>query len=194
MQPLASAGGNTVLAAGERGSVRYALVAFNLQRSDWPLRISFPVVLQNLLPYLSPGITLGQNDLTTGGTVTFFPPPGTREIDVTRPGGAVARIGPPFLPFTDTARTGLYAVRAIKTALKGRPAATGGLTTAFAVNFFPTRPAPAAGPATLSLGHSRSGTTLTASLPVSVVWLFELLALGILAAEWWMAFRGARLR
>lgn len=194
MQPLASAGGNTVLAAGERNNIRYALVAFNLQRSDWPLRISFPVVLQNLLPYLSPGITLGQNDLTTGGTVTFFPPPGTREIDVTRPGGTVTSVGPPFLPFTDTTRTGLYSVRAIKTALKGRPTATGGLTTAFAVNFFPTRPAPAAGPATLYLGHARTGTTLTASIPVSVVWLFELLALAILGAEWWMAFRGARLR
>lgn len=194
LQPLATAGGNAVLAAGERNGTRLALVDFNLQRSDWPLRISFPVVLQNLLPYLSPGLTLGHNDLTTGGTVSFFPPSATREIDVTRPDGTVAHLSPPFPPFTDTSTAGLYSVRAVKAALKGRPSATGGLTTAFAVNFFPTRPAPASGPATLYVGHARTGSTLTASIPVSVVWLFELLALAILVAEWWMAFRGARLR
>jgi hypothetical protein len=194
LQTLASAGGRPALAAGERGATRFALVNFDLQRSDWPLRISFPVVLQNLLPYLTPGLTLGQNNLTTGGTVTFFPPPGTHEIDVTRPSGTLTRIGPPFPPFTETTRPGLYTVRAVKSSLKGQPTATGGLSTAFAVNFFPSRPAPAAGPSTLSLGHAQHGATLTASIPVSVVWLFELLALIILATEWWAAFRGARLR
>jgi hypothetical protein len=192
LQPLATAGGSTVLAAGERNTTRIALVDFNLQHSDWPLRISFPVVLQNLMPYLAPGLTLGQTNLSTGGTVTFFPPPGTREIEVTRPDGGTARIGPPFPPFTNTARPGLYRARALKGTLKGQQSPTGALSTSFAVNFFPARPASAAGPTTLHLGHAGHGSTLTASIPISVVWFFVLLALLFLAAEWWIAFRGMR--
>jgi hypothetical protein len=193
IQPLATAGNGTVLAAGSHGDTRLALVNFNLQRSDWPLRISFPVMLQNLFPYLAPGLTLGQTNVGTGGTITFSPPPGTREIDVTAPGGSVTRLGPPFPPFTGTAHPGLYRARAIKRALKGQPSASGALETSFAVNFFPARPAPAGGPATLHLGRAGSGGTLTASLPISVVWIFVLLALLFLAAEWWIAFRGMRL-
>ncbi len=192
LQALATAGGSPVLAAGERNTTRIALVDFNLQRSDWPLRISFPVVLQNLMPYLAPGLTLGQSNVSTGGTVTFFPPPGTREIEVTRPDGATTRVGPPFPPFTTTARPGLYGARAVKQTLKGQPSAAGGLSTSFAVNFFPARPAPAAGPSTLHIGHAGAGGTLTASIPISVVWVFLLLALLFLAAEWWIAFRGMR--
>ncbi|MDQ2745580.1 MAG: VWA domain-containing protein, partial [Chloroflexota bacterium] len=207
LQPLASAGGTTVLAAGEHNTTRFVLVDFDLQHSDWPLRISFPVVLQNVLPYLAPGLTLGETNLTAGRAVTFFPPPGTREIDVVRPDGVVEQLSPPFPLFTDTARSGLYTVRAIKESLKGQPTApgqpvsgsgqpisnSGVLSTSFAVNFFPARPAPAAGPATLHTGHVQSGQTLTASVPVSLVWVFELLALGVFAVEWWIAFRGMRL-
>jgi hypothetical protein len=194
LQTLATAGGNTVLAAGERNATRIALVDFELQRSDWPLRISFPVVLQNLLPYLAPGLTLGESTIAAGGTVTFFPPPGTQEIRVTRPDGTVDRLSPPFPPFTDTSRAGLYQVSAVKGALKGLPSASGGLSTSFAVNFFPIRPAPAGGPATLHIGHARTGQTLIASVPISVVWVFELVALVVLAGEWWISFRGMRLR
>lgn len=192
LQPLATAGGSTVLAAGARNTTRLALVDFNLQRSDWPLRISFPVVLQNLMPYLAPGLTLGQTNISTGGTVTFFPPPGTHQIEVTGPGGAVTRLERPFPPFTATSRPGLYQVRAVKQTLKGQPSPTGGLSAAFAVNFFPARPAPAPGPPTLHIGRTAKGGTLTASIPISVVWVFVLFALLFLAAEWWIAFRGTR--
>ena len=193
LQPLASAGGATVLAAGDNGTTRFGLVNFDLQHSDWPLRISFPIVLQNLLHYLTPGLTLGQTNVTTGQSVSFFPPPGTRLLEVTRPDGSIAQLKPPFPPFTDTSRPGLYTVQAVKATLKGQTAATGGLSASFAVNFFPARPAPAPGPVTIHVGHTQTGQTLTASVPVSVIWVFELLALLILATEWWIAFRGMRL-
>jgi Ca-activated chloride channel family protein len=188
LQPLASAGGHTVLAAGQRNISRLAVVSFDLQRSDWPLRISFPIMVENLLHYLAPGLTLGQNDVTTGQSVTFFPPPGTRALKISRPGGGSDTLKPPFPPFTSTVRPGLYSVTA--QTVRGNTARA-----AFAVNFFPSRPAPAAGPTTLHLGHAQQGNkTLTASVPVSVAALFAAVALGLLAVEWWIAFRGARLR
>jgi hypothetical protein len=169
-------------------------VSFDLQRSDWPLRVSFPIMLQNLLHYLAPGLTLGQTTIAAGQSVSFFPPPGTRALQITGPDGRTQQIEPPFPPFTDTARPGLYTVRAVEAASGAYPAAAAGLSAAFAVDFFPQRPAPAGGPATLHTGKAAAGKTLTASIPVSVLWMFELLALTILAGEWWITFRGVRLR
>jgi hypothetical protein len=186
LQPLAVSGGHTILAAGERGNARLGLVSFDLQRSDWPLRISFPIMLQNLLHYLAPGLTLGATNVTTGQAVAFFPPPGTRELKVVRSDGVAHYLRTPFPPFTATSRPGLYTVQAV--AAPG--SAAGGEAASFAVNFFPARPAPASGPAILHLGHVQAGKTLTASVPVSVSWIFVLLALAILGAEWWIAFRG----
>jgi len=97
MQPLATSNGHPVLAAGEEGTARFALVSFDLQHSDWPLRVSFPIMLQNLLQYLAPGLTLGQTTITTGQAVTFFPRPGTRALEVVRPDGGVPR-GPAYTP------------------------------------------------------------------------------------------------
>lgn len=185
MQPVVLSAGHPLLAAGEQGSARYAVMALDLQRSDWPLRISFPILVQNLVGYLAPGLTLGANAITTGSTVAFFPPPGTREIRVKRPDGAVDTVRPPFPPFTDTSHSGLYTVEAVRT---GSSNATG----AFAVNFFPARPPAAAGPATVHLGHVQAGKTLTTSGPVDIAWVFVVLALGILGLEWYVAFRGIR--
>jgi hypothetical protein len=189
LQPLALSGGHTVIAAGEQGTTRVAVVDFDLQHSDWPLRISFPIMLQNLFHYLAPGLTLGATTITVGQPVTFFPPPHTRELEVIKPGGAIVYLQPPFPPFTDTARAGLYTVKTVSGA-RGARAGAGGLSEPFAVNFFPARPAAASGPATVHLGRVQAGKTLTASIPVSVVWLFELAALAVLATEWWIAFRG----
>jgi hypothetical protein len=197
MQPLALANGRAVLAAGAGGpggNTRVALVSFDLQRSDWPLRVSFPIMLQNLLHYLAPGLTLGQTTVAAGQSVSFFPPPGTRLLKVARPDGVTVPLRPPFPPFTDTARPGLYTVKAVESASGGYPAAAAGLSAPFAVNFFPARPAPAGGPATLHTGQVEVGKTLTASVQINVLWVFELIALVILVGEWWISFRGVRLR
>ncbi|MBV9282123.1 MAG: VWA domain-containing protein [Chloroflexi bacterium] len=210
LQPLAQSAGTggqqavPLVAAGERGNARVVLVDFSLERSDWPLRISFPIMLQNLLRYLAPGLTLGQTNVTTGQAVTFFPPPGTRRLEVVKPGGAAVFLRPPFPPFTDTAQPGLYQVKALAAGYPlgaagptaGSPTAAGSAQAEFAVNFFPARPAPAPGAATVHLGRVQVGTrgsaeqVPTASLPIDIDWAFLLLGLGILALEWWVSFRG----
>ncbi|MDQ2742412.1 MAG: hypothetical protein M3Z66_08975, partial [Chloroflexota bacterium] len=143
------------------------------------------------LQYLAPGLTLGQTTITTGQAVTFFPRPGTRLLEVVRPDGGVEQLKSPFPPFTDTSRPGLYSVQEA-----GAPAggvASARRQTAFAVNFFPARPAPAGGPATVHAGQVQPGKTLIASIPISIIWPFEVAALILLAVEWWISFRGTRL-
>lgn len=187
LQPLVVSGGRTVVAAGQRGAARGAIISFDLQHSDWPLRISFPIMVQNLDRYLAPGLTLGASSIKSSTAVTVFPPPGVRSLEVTRPDGGTTVVKAPFPPFADTSRPGLYTVKAI-----GGTGATAAVTQSFAVNFFPARPAPAGGPTTLHLGQVQAGKTLTSSAPVSVAWIFVVLALGTLGAEWWVAFRGSR--
>jgi hypothetical protein len=185
LQPIAVSNGHTALAAGETGSTRFGVVDFDLQRSDWPLRISFPIVLQNMLRYLAPGLTLGARDIIAGQTVKFFPSPGTRSLEIVRPDGVIDRLSAPFPPFTDTSRPGLYAVKEVGTGRRAEPQS-------FAVNFFPARPAPAPGPASIRLGHVQAGRTVRGSAPVEVTGAVVIAGLALLALEWWVAFRGSR--
>lgn len=179
MQPLARSNGLIVLAAGDSGSSRLGIIPFRLQDSDWPLRISFPVVLQNLIHYLAPSLAMGASNLTAGRPLALHPPPGTQELVITRPDGSRVTLRPPFPPFTDTAQSGLYSVREVGTHRSAL----------IAVNFFPARPAPAPGPAVLHLGVKGSRTSSTATAHVSVAWLFGILGLTALSVEWWYAFR-----
>lgn len=179
MQPLVVSNGLTLLAAGDNSRSRLGIIPFRLQDSDWPLRISFPVVLQNLVHYLASGLTTGASNLDTGRPLVFQAPPGARSIDITRPDGVRVSLRPPFPPFTDTSRPGLYSLREIGT----------NRSAVFAVNFFPARPASAAGSGILHLGAAGSRTKSTGLAHVSLAWIFGLLGLGALSVEWWYAFR-----
>jgi hypothetical protein len=181
MQPLVTSAGTTLVAVGDNGRERLAVMPFNLQESDWPLRISFPIMLHNLLGYLTPSLALGADNLIVGKPVKLSPPAGTREIRITRPDGGMDTQRPPFAPYTGTDRSGIYTARTF-----------GGTThasAAFAVNFFPARAAAATGAQEIRFGARSQGSTRVVSVPVSVAWAFGLLALAILSLEWWYAFR-----
>ncbi|HEX6508701.1 MAG TPA: BatA and WFA domain-containing protein [Chloroflexota bacterium] len=181
LQPLVTSGGRPIVAAGDDGGTRVAVLPFNLQESDWPLRISFPIMLHNLLTYLTPNLALDTASLTVGGPVKLSPPTGTRVVQITRPDGVVDRLRPPFPPFVDTSRPGIYTARTVRAASQQ--------SAAFAVNFFPARAAAASGPQELRFGASAGGKQQVVSVPVSVAWTFGLLALALLSFEWWYAFR-----
>lgn len=179
MQPVAAAGTHPILAVGDDGSARLALLAFSLQESDWPLRISFPVALRNLMAYLAPDTLVGTGTFRVGQSVTLIPPAGTHSITVLKPGGGHDTIAPPFPPFADTQRRGVYVVRSIP----------GGTAAEFAANSFATPKGDVPGPSALHLGRSSQVTPRRVSLPVDLSWTLAILALGLLGTEWWMTFR-----
>lgn len=178
MQPLVVSNGLTLLAAGDNGQSRLGIIPFRLRDSDWPLRISFPVVLQNLVQYLAPSLTTDTSNVSIGRPLVIQAPAGARSIWITRPDGARVSLRRPFPPFTGTSQAGLYSLRETGT----------NRSEMFAVNFFPARPAAASGPRVLHLGTRGSGSKSTAVAHVSVAWLFALLGLGVLSVEWWYAF------
>jgi Ca-activated chloride channel homolog len=181
MQPLVTSNRSTLVAAGDSGTSRLALVDFDLQRSDWPLRVSYPVAVQNLLNYLTPGLTLGTSALSVGQHLSLFSSGATAGIDVTRPDGKVDRLRPPLAPFTDTQLPGVYRVqsRGSSTSASSR----------FAVNFFHPSAPHASGPAVLILGRHQSALSRSVNIPQDLGWAFGAMALCLLSFEWWLSYR-----
>lgn len=178
LQPLAvTVTGAPLLAAGDSGTRRLAVTPFSLERSDWPLRVSFPLVVQNVVRYLAPDLVASAT-VMAGRPLRFHPAPGVTHLAVTLPNGR-AEIVPAPVPFTRTEQPGLYRVRA-----------PGRAPLPIAVDFFPARPAPVAGPAVQRWGRPASRTTRTVPLLAGISWVFWLLAMTLLSAEWYFAFRG----
>ncbi len=185
MQSVMVSRNTTLLAAGEDSGRRFGVITFNLEESDWPLRLSFPVVVRNLLSYLEPGLTLASPDRATGQSVELYPGPGTTEIQVRRPDGRVDTLRAPFLPFTDTGEPGLYTAHEVGVG--------GERTVTFAVNAVGARVVAngslvTGGPDVLQFGR-QPGPGGGTGVPVDLAWAFGLVALAFLSAEWWYGFR-----
>lgn len=116
-----------LLAVGEEGGRRLAVLTFALQESDLPLRTAFPVLTGNLLDWLAPaGLSLPLQ-ATVGNLVTAQPSPAAGALEVRTPEGERVRLAPPFppLPFRPQ-------VPGIYTAVETREG--GGRERPFAVN------------------------------------------------------------
>lgn len=180
VQPIITADGFPVVAAGEAGGRRLGIIAFNLEDSDWPLRISFPLFLQRLAAYLTPSIAPSES---TAGEAVTLRAYGARALTITRPDGAVDRLTSPFPPFTDTEQAGIYRVRAVE--------GSGGqeVQTRFVVNFPATRARAVTGPSVLRFGPRLGRAQESHALPADVTWVCGLLALALLVIEWGFALR-----
>jgi hypothetical protein len=107
--------GTALLSVLEEPRLRLVTVAFDVMRSDLPLRVAFPVLIQNVLRWTAPQ----QGDLTAGqiqagmAQAVFFDPPVDR-VTVQDPQGKsrdYAVQGNPWV-FTETDHIGVYILRA----------------------------------------------------------------------------------
>ncbi|MFY9572443.1 MAG: VWA domain-containing protein [Blastocatellia bacterium] len=112
LRPIASAGNDPVIWAGDDGHRRIVLIGFNLARTDLPLKIEFPILLANSVSWLvggdGPSI---ERAVRAGHPVTIHtsapaaiisnPAGDSREIEA-RDGSAV---------FAETMRVGTYVVK-----------------------------------------------------------------------------------
>lgn len=89
------------------------LIAFDLAESNWPLQLSFPVFMQNLLYWTPVGALVGESALATGEPLELSPIPGVEEAVVRRPDGGKDRVRmDPVRPsvYGGTSAAGPYAV------------------------------------------------------------------------------------
>jgi hypothetical protein len=168
-----------VIAVGERGGVKSAYVGFPLLKTEFPLRVAFPIFFNNLVQWLAagPGKTEGLQ-LRTGDTAPIEVPPSVTELTVTDPAGRKQTVRPEgrLAYYADTERRGVYTV-------EGR-----GLKQEFAVNLLSrdesaTQPQERIRFGRRSLAAADAGGVRTAR----EVWRWlVMLALLVLAAEWWV--------
>lgn len=160
---------------------RSALLTFDLHHSDLPLRAGFPILTQNLLSYLLPGGFENQV-FSPGQAVSLAAEPDARALEVTRPDGGKVRLTPPFLPFRDTLRTGVYTVR--------QELGSGSRLSQFVVQLQdPAMSRIAPGPAPVTQQAEKVRGVLPRGTIEIWPWLIAA-ALVLLAAEWAVYLRG----
>jgi Ca-activated chloride channel family protein len=173
-RPLVEAVGGPLIYALEEQDRKAILVGFDLFKTDFPLRVAFPLILSNTLRWLHPA-ALDQSSLAlaAGQPILLPVPHGITSATVTTPSGRAvkATITRGALSFTETDEVGLYAVTTGRTDMR----VAVNLMDADESNLEP-RPLPEA-----------AGGLAEASAPVPIqreLWpLFVLVALALLALE-----------
>ncbi|GAC1631186.1 MAG: BatA and WFA domain-containing protein [Chloroflexota bacterium] len=181
MQELITSAGHALVAAGDSGTTRVGVIPFALQNSDWPLRMSFPIVIHNMLEYLAPRLALGTQNLEAGQPLSLFAGPSVRDIDVSKPNGVTKHLMPPYGSFADTVTPGFYSVQ--ERGDEQRHSAV------FAVNVFEVHGTPVEGAHFRSFGVSYAGKSAGVPTHISLSWALALISLCLLSAEWWFAWR-----
>ena len=172
-RPVVEAVGGPLIYALEEPDRKALFIGFDLFKTDFPLRIAFPLVLSNSLRWLHPaGLDQASFQFATGQPILLPAPHGVTTVTVTTPSGrsVQGRVTRGVLSYTETDEAGIYKLATAR----GEMRVAVNLMDGDESNLAP-RPLPVA-----------SGPPPTAA-PVPVqreLWpLLVILALGLLAVE-----------
>ncbi len=179
---LCVAESGSLVVAGEKNKMRAVFVGFALNESMFPLRVAFPIFIANSVRWLGTGSDdseIGQ--VRTGEAITIPAPPGAQRLTITRPDGTKREItvneqGGAI--FDEVDETGLYQA-------EGR-----GFSYPFAANLASASESDTTPHDKLTISDNPTAATgrkvadTRELLPALI-----LLALGILAYEWWAFHR-----
>jgi Ca-activated chloride channel homolog len=185
---LVESTGGPLIYALEEPDRRAIFVGFDLFKTDFPLRVAFPLIVSNSLRWLLPsGAEQDSVQLATGAPIVLPVSTGVESVTVTTPGGRRAQVHVTHgvASFGDTDEVGVYTVT------------TGKGETRFAVNLMDpdgSDLSPRGVPA-----QPTEQRPVTAEVPVQrELWPMVLaVALALLALEGWLYWRrqtGGRLR
>lgn len=190
-QPLVEAQGGPLLLAGQVGGQRIAILTFDLHASNLPLKISFPILIANLMEWYSPARPFEAPDaLRPGDPVTVRPQAATTAYRVTFPDGTSQTypLGEGQPVFTATEQLGTYFVEL----LSGEEPQISGY---FAVNLFSPEESRIAPVDSIQIGETaveRGAQDQDYGQREFWPWLAGA-ALVVLLAEWWVYHRGSAL-
>jgi Ca-activated chloride channel homolog len=162
---------------------RQVLIGFDLHESDLPLRVAFPILVENLTEWMLPASVPGRS-LHPDEPVTLVPEPGARSVEVKRPDGSrQALAGGSIITFADTDQIGLYTVSQQLTG--------GSAVSWFTVNLFDPSISALKPADRLVLPPTRTGTAAATHPGQLDLWpWFALVGLGLVCAEWLAFHRG----
>ena len=110
-----------LLITGEKGSQRIAVFSFDVHDSDIPLKMDFPILMQNMLTWMLPQGLGHDVKYYAGQEVQIQSMPGVQNIYVTTPSGERLSIDPTYsiVPINDAREVGIYRVQQDVVSSKG---------------------------------------------------------------------------
>jgi len=110
---ISAADGTALMVAGQDGDRRVAILPFDLQQSNLPLMSAFPIMMANLVNYLSPPGVVQSSEIQTGSPESLSPLPQVQSVRVTGPNDQAAefRTGQGPITYAATDVPGLYRVQ-----------------------------------------------------------------------------------
>ncbi len=163
---------------------RQALFGFDVHESDFPLRLGFPVLMQNLSEWMLPP-SVPSSSFHPDEQVTIVPETGATSVAVVRPDGSRRPITTGSIAtFADTDLVGVYTV---EQAVAGKVDRSW-----FAVNLFSDPTSQLAPVDHLTLPPAKTTAPVeTSHQGFLAIWpLIALLGLGLVLAEWLAFHRG----
>jgi hypothetical protein len=162
---------------------RQVLVGFDLHESDLPLRIAFPILVQNLSEWLLPP-SVPSHSFHPDEAVTIVPEAGATSVSVVRPDGSRRSLATASIAtFADTDLTGLYIV---EQAIAGKVERSW-----FSVNLFSDPISQLKPPDRLTLPPTRTTAVQATHHGQLEIWPWiALAALLVVTAEWLAFHRG----
>jgi hypothetical protein len=190
-QTLVEAEGGPLLLGGQVGGQRVAVLTFDLHASNLPLKISFPILVSNLMAWYAPARPFDAGEvIRPGDPAVIRPQATTTAYRVRLPDGSTQTVAVEEgrLTFADTGQLGAYEV----TLLAGDQPQLAG---SFAVNLFSPEESRIAPADAITIGQSqveRGAGEEEVGQRELWPWL-AILALAVLVAEWWVYHRGSSL-
>jgi Ca-activated chloride channel family protein len=112
---ISTADGVPLFASGQDGDRRVAILPFDLRQSNLPNSPAFPILMSNLMIYLSPPGVVQSSEVHTGAPESLLPLPQVERVRVLAPGDATTefRAGSGQITYASTDVPGLYRVQQI---------------------------------------------------------------------------------
>jgi hypothetical protein len=114
VKPLLYANGSPIISSLDTGHLRAVHVGFDLIDSDLPLRVAFPVLMSNILEWLSPQQGMFMSHQVQAGEPYVIELDGTTtDVSVRKPSGDWVKVPVTENPlaFRDTSQVGTYTAR-----------------------------------------------------------------------------------
>jgi hypothetical protein len=112
---ISTADGLPLMAVGQDGDRRVAILPFDLQQSNLPLMSAFPILMANMVNYLSPPGVVQSSEIHTGAPESLIPLPQVERVRVASPSNQITefRTGQGPITYAATDMPGLYRVQQI---------------------------------------------------------------------------------
>jgi hypothetical protein len=186
-ETLVSSPEGPLVFVGQTAGRRVAVLAFDLNDSDLPLKISFPLLFASLLDYLVPPQAFEAPDgLLPAAALSILPAPDVTQVAVVSPSGAVTRLLPADggVLFTQSQELGVYTVNYLRPTDDPQVLPEADY---FAVNLFDAGESDIAPAANIQVGRSSVLPADRQALSLREFWPWlAALALALLLLEWWL--------